>query len=365
MESPPLRLEYVQASTLSGHPLNWRVATKEGLAAIRGSIGETGWAGALLFNERTGRLLDGHKRQRVAGADFVPVLIGSWDEITERKILLYHDQVGNFSGHDADAFAQLLATDGLELNTPELEGLLDSMAGELGLWADSPESPDDTEPEAPEDTDAEALDKPGRGDVPDGLWPSDNDYGIPTLLLTRQGGPLDFPLTVWGSIGRYRMMRGTWCFYTDDRRFEGLWTNPAAIFNSQAVAAFEPNFSTHGQIPAAVTIYRTYQKRWIARFWQEHGLRVWVDVNVDSSARGINFAGVPKGWQAYSSRSHGNNPSILLEEWTACVEHSGREDLHFCVYGGGQAVQALARERGWIWVPEHSQSVRNKGVNVA
>ena len=43
-----------------------------------------------LYNERTGRLIDGHARRKVAldqGAEQVPVLVGNWSEEQEKKIL--------------------------------------------------------------------------------------------------------------------------------------------------------------------------------------------------------------------------------------------------------------------------------------
>src|SRR5687768_15883502 len=63
----PLRLEYVQAGTLTPNPSNWRKHPQRQLDALRQALGDddVGWAGALLFNERTGRLVDGHGRLEV------------------------------------------------------------------------------------------------------------------------------------------------------------------------------------------------------------------------------------------------------------------------------------------------------------
>ncbi len=51
-------------------------------------LNEVGWAGALLYNETTGRFIDGHARKKVSKGKKVPVLIGKWTEEQERKILL-------------------------------------------------------------------------------------------------------------------------------------------------------------------------------------------------------------------------------------------------------------------------------------
>src|SRR5690349_16679806 len=80
-QSRPLRLEWVQAKTLTPNPLNWRKHPKGQLDALKGVLrdDDVGWAGALLFNERTKRLVDGHGRLKaVKPTDYVPVLVGSW-----------------------------------------------------------------------------------------------------------------------------------------------------------------------------------------------------------------------------------------------------------------------------------------------
>jgi hypothetical protein len=58
------------------------------IKALEGMLNEVGWAGALLYNETTGRFIDGHARKKVSKGKKVPVLIGKWTEEQERKILL-------------------------------------------------------------------------------------------------------------------------------------------------------------------------------------------------------------------------------------------------------------------------------------
>jgi hypothetical protein len=109
---------------------NWRThpeAQQQGLAA---AIAEVGWAGALLYNERTKRLVDGHARkEQFAGKGLVPVLVGSWSEEQERIILATLDPLS--------AMAQA--------NTPALDALLASIQlsdGALGALLESLKSPD-------------------------------------------------------------------------------------------------------------------------------------------------------------------------------------------------------------------------------
>jgi len=108
---PKLRLEWIEAGSLTPNPSNWRRHPEPQMAALRGLIDDTdvGWAGALLFNERTGRLIDGHARQKVVDATTpVPVLIGSWSEEAERKILLTLDPIAGMAVADIAQLEALL-----------------------------------------------------------------------------------------------------------------------------------------------------------------------------------------------------------------------------------------------------------------
>src|SRR4051794_23230836 len=90
-----LRLEWVDPAELKANDFNWRRHPPGQVAALSAVIEEVGWAGALLYNERTGRLIDGHARKELfEGKGKVPVLIGSWDEVAERKILATLDPLG-------------------------------------------------------------------------------------------------------------------------------------------------------------------------------------------------------------------------------------------------------------------------------
>lgn len=85
-EPMPLRLEWRSPAELAEHPKNWRRHPEEQISALTDILAEVGWAGALLYNERTERIIDGHARRRVAldqGSEKIPVLVGSWDEATD------------------------------------------------------------------------------------------------------------------------------------------------------------------------------------------------------------------------------------------------------------------------------------------
>ena len=85
---PPLRLEYLNPSDLKENGANWRRHPDSQVAALPDVLAEVGWAGACLYNETTGRLIDGHARRKVAldqEVDKVPVLVGAWTEDQEKK----------------------------------------------------------------------------------------------------------------------------------------------------------------------------------------------------------------------------------------------------------------------------------------
>ncbi len=110
-EAPSLRLEWRSPAELAENPHNWRTHPEAQVAALGDVIGEVGWAGACLYNERTGRLIDGHARKSVAlaqGCEKVPVLVGSWDEAQEAKILATLDPLAALAEADAPKLDALL-----------------------------------------------------------------------------------------------------------------------------------------------------------------------------------------------------------------------------------------------------------------
>jgi hypothetical protein len=109
---PLLRLEWIEAGSLTENPLNWRRHSQEQLQSLRELLDdpEVGWAGACLYNERTGRLVDGHARREVVDPKTpVPVLVGNWTPEAEAKILATLDPVGAMATGDVAAYEALIA----------------------------------------------------------------------------------------------------------------------------------------------------------------------------------------------------------------------------------------------------------------
>lgn len=197
------------------------------------------------------------------------------------------------------------------------------------------------------------------GGVPDTLWPTDNEYGIPLLDIHRQADAYDQPIETWGAKARSKRA-GIYHFYTEDMRFRAIWYEPDKLIIAGCVAVVEPNFSVYENAPMAVAIWNTYKKRWLARYWQSKGVRVFVDLNVGRPHDATNMLGVPRGWKSYATRGYTSRLDGLADELEIATIHAGGPDgLMSLVYGGGVAVKDWCGERGLMWVPEDMD--RGKG----
>ena len=143
----PLRLEWLMPDSLDPNPLNWRKHTSQQTNAMDALLfGEdgVGWAGVLLYNEETGRLIDGHLRQELAlkRNDPVPVLIGSWTEAQEKKILATFDPIAGMAQTDKEALDALLRD--VEASDPDVMAMLSEMAEREGFYTPQIDSPEYT-----------------------------------------------------------------------------------------------------------------------------------------------------------------------------------------------------------------------------
>lgn len=224
----------------------------------------------------------------------------------------------------------------------ELSDLLDVSLADFG----------GEEPEESVQVDVELEQSTPLDGVPDAVWPSDNDYQIPLLDVNLQADAFDMPFVIWGSQARKSRMPGTYGFYTEDYRFSRLWTSPNDLIESGCINAFEANNSLFDQMPFAVALYKTYQKRWMSRYWQSKGVRVFVDLNVASRWYEMNLLGVPRGWKAYCTRGYDDQVEYVQVEYDLAVKHAGSTSILFVVYGGGSKVKALCQSLGLLHMEE-------------
>lgn len=310
--------------------------------ALKAALGEIGWIDVVKENVRTGYLIDGHERVLQAletNAD-VPYILVDLDEEEEAKALATLDPIGAMAYTNKAKIAEL--QERANLRAKELRDL-------VGQVKKNAVTVEDDYSDLPEDY---------VQDVPDAIFPSDNAWGVPLLNADLQAQGLELPLNRWGTVGRKTRMQGTYHFYTDDYRFEGVWADPAPLINSGCRSVVEPNFSTNALMPRAVVLWHVYRKRWLARFWQEFGVRVWVDLALDVAHRDLALLGVPKGWKSYATYTYTRDYPLewLIGDYELAVEHAGTDQILFLVYGGDTPIEQLCRKRGWLWCSAHQQA---------
>jgi DNA modification methylase len=127
----PLRLEYRTASELADHPRNWRVHGTLQKDALKAQMEQVGWAGACLYNEQTGHLIDGHLRKEQSGDDLVPVLIGSWTEEQENLLLITLDPISSLADTNKDSLGKLLHD--FQTDDDALKAMIESLANQNGI----------------------------------------------------------------------------------------------------------------------------------------------------------------------------------------------------------------------------------------
>jgi hypothetical protein len=194
----------------------------------------------------------------------------------------------------------------------------------------------------------------------DYLYPTDNDYEIPLLLADNQPVHLELPFAPWGAEARYKKGITTYHFYVDDYRFEALYKDPIKLLESGCRAVVEPNNSIHDQTPAAYAIWQIYRKRYLARYLQECGLQVWVDLNVSPKFEQLNAKGIPQGYNAFFTRGVSGWQPTLDRHLQMAQRISGLEHPNLCVYGGGDDIRQWCHENGVLHVQEYMNRGREK-----
>ena len=106
-----LELQWMNPYDLVENPLNHRTHPQHQRRALHTALAALGWLQPLLWNRRTGRLIDGHLRRQEAiesGVTEVPVLVVDLDEAQERAALASVDTVTGFAGVQEQDFSTLL-----------------------------------------------------------------------------------------------------------------------------------------------------------------------------------------------------------------------------------------------------------------
>lgn len=342
------------AAQFLANPLNFRIHPKAQRSAIVGVMEEVGWVQSVVVNKTTGHVLDGHARieeaMKLGDETPVPFIEVELTEDEEAKILATLDPIGAMAAVDKAQLDALLHE--VTTESAALQQLLSDLAEENGIIP-----PDE-------------LSGGGEGEEPtevplaerafDMVFPSDNEWGIPTLLPQAALAGLPMPCERWGRYARGSFNGGTLHFYTDDARFETIWETPEKIVMSQCKAILEPNVSTGSMTPRAFVLWGIYRKRWISRWVQQYGVAVFVDLNVEPEFRELNLLGVPRGWTHYATRGYDTRFELLDADYRTACEHADGKPVVFVVVGGGKATHAKCREAGWVHVPQEAHAIEGR-----
>ena len=354
-------LTYRKVADIHPLPENPRTITKKDMDRLVDSIKINGfWKHRpMALVKRDGKLvvLDGNQRLKAAKKMKlveVPTILYTETTPEDEAEIILRNNINNgewdFNDLQVNEIWSDIDFDSIGLSIPEEPEKSKKKASENV----SDDEPDDTSEDEEESEDELPDDKEAfyRSMCKDVLYESDNIFEIPNLLLDQQAGKLELPLSPWGANSRLRKDVTTYHFYVDDYRFEALWKDPIKILTSGCKAVVEPNCSCHDQTPIAWGISLIYKKRWLSRYFQECGIKVYADLNVSHKFIEYNKMGIPKGYNAFFTRGlDGWMESIKLDLQVA-QEISGQERPNLIVYGGGDEINKFCRDHGLLYVTD-------------
>lgn len=352
------------------HPRNPRKISQEDLNRLCDSIRQNGyWQHRPMAVEpvpdKPGKyyILDGNQRKKALGRlkrYEAPCMIYTDLTDEERDDIILRSNVNNGEWDVPMLQAEFEAVDfeaiGLDIELPDIEPIepLTSTPSRPPRGEEKePLQADDSEPTPP-------LGEDGRGSkmsfyfrmLGDYVYPSNNEFDIPTLLTDNMPVHLELPLNPWGAEARYKKGITTYHFYVDDYRFEQLFKDPIKLLESGCRAIVEPNCSIHDQTPMAHAIWQTYRKRYLCRYLQECGLQIWVDLNVSPHFEEINALGVPDGYNAFCTRGVSGWLETTERHWRMAQRISGLDKPNMFVYGGGDDVAEWCKAHDVVHVKE-------------
>ena len=324
---------------------NPRRITKKQFELLKDHLEELGDLSGVVFCHNHKSYVGGNQRSEVFHGAEIDI-VERYDQPTERKTIAY-----GFIKHNGEKYAYrevhftdyefrmaciVANNDGGENDWDELSNWDMDELNDWGLFIPNlePEEAEDIQAKDDEEEEVEKVEW-----VPDCLFASDNQFDIPALKMSKENVYLQLPFKPWGADARTKTGVGTYHFYVDDYRFNAIWNDPTKISNSGCGAIVEPNCSLYETTPIGYGIFLIYKKRWIARFLQDYGIDVFVDLNVTEKFHQYNIMGIPKGYNAFFTRGYDNRLNALEKELQIAREISGLEIPNFCVYGGSKKVK--------------------------
>jgi hypothetical protein len=324
--------------------------------AVASSLKQFGWKQPIVVDSEK-VIIVGHTRWLAAkklGMDKVPVVVAKdlspdkvkayriadnkTNEIAEWDVGLLSDELKELSEAGWNDFS------GLAFSTSEIDALLSPLAAETftqerptlatAAAEQMPEQHDDgegdddgdSEDEPPDyvngefgDRSAEDYDEDARPDnsiktyADNVTFSSSNWLGFPDLredmlwdgavrkVYIIDGDEAPHQLIVYSTVGMDERITGhVVTFYTEDDRFDtAIWGKSGAFVEKmdrcKPAALVVPDFSTGYLDPTALNIWQTYRARHTARFWQEAGHRVALNIqSLSKKDWDWMFNGLPK-----------------------------------------------------------------------
>lgn len=130
-----------------------------------------------------------------------------------------------------------------------------------------------------------------------------DDFDVSGIRCNREDAIKPGMMYLWGSNAFPEDCKGGLCaFYVDDFRFDEICYDFDKLVEAgekikahKFAAAVSPNLSIWRGEPSALHLYRTYLVRYVARVWQEMGIKVIPDINwSDEASYDFCFEGIPK-----------------------------------------------------------------------
>ena len=364
--------EVLDISDITTDDHNFNAGTEKGREMIEKSFRELG-AGRSILLDKNNRIIAGNKSQQAAiatGITKVRIVDTEGDEIVavRRRDVDLDSKVGRELAFADNATQQVsLAWDEAELQQAAQDYGLDiadfgfdiedlpqvtfPTGDDVHTNSSNSDNEESDNDEEEDETDPEKIDLYFKM-LGDYVYPSNNEFDIPTLLMDNMPVHLELPLNPWGAEARYKKGITTYHFYVDDYRFEQLFKDPIKLLESGCKAIVEPNCSIHDQTPMAHAIWQTYRKRYLCRYLQECGMQIWVDLNVSPHFEEINALGVPEGYNAFCTRGVTGWLNTTERHWEMAKRISGLDKPNMFVYGGGEEIEEWCKAHDLVYVNE-------------
>lgn len=398
-----IEVRQMRAGDVLPHPLNPKIHPPSQNEALTGLLEDVGKCDILkaYHSEREGGQLvffDGHARQGLKPDEVWNIGIYDVTDDEADKLLLSFDPIAQ-EAQTSQAKIEMLLHRTSSGNAAVME-FLSRQAEKHGIV---PPDGQKQQPDAggndfdltPEDDELDAEEFKGvyalQEDV---IFPSSNAWGIPDLLphmlssqtpdtvFARQQEPIDPAKTLYvhGSAKFDPSAKdGVLAFYVDDWRFENVWLD--AVQMVEGFKAFgwasivTPDFSVWRDDPMVMQAWNIYRSRWVARYWQEAGLKVIPSLNwADERSYSFAHLGIPKGCPVVSVQCRTTRSRKGKEHFGKGLSHAitELEPQNVLVYGGAehrQWIEPLLPEGvvyHWLesWTSLRRKLVFTKGANM-